>query len=473
MVRKGAPDPASPELQESECRRLADSLGLAAAEVYRDAEGHRSGRSASRPGLTALLERARGPDVAAVIVYKYNRLARQTRLLLKILADLQEIGVAVYAVQSPVDASTPQGYALLTVSAAFDQMLADETSQDRRASIAWLRRQHGQHLGVAPFGTERRLVDGRLRLAPSSKAQANGTDYDCLLRLYTLYAAGEAGYTNLTAQLNREGWRFRSPEIGVGLREWQYSDVRRCLHNHWLYAGWIVSGRKGSGGEYELIKGNHGAVLPEALTQRAAGRLAGHKRGWRLARNLEFPLTGLVVCEACGLRLAGLASGERRYYRHARRCDAGGTFAYAANDLHDLARARIGGLRLPATLAAKITAGLAEALAGEHGRGGEAERAHVQGQLERARDLYVSGDIDRADYDRRKAKLAARLAELERAADEPPAEFVTAAELLGMTARNADLQAAARLLYAEIRLAGATRAFDVEWVAREWCRGWA
>lgn len=432
------------------------------------------GRTGAGRGGSRSPARLPDPDVGALIVYSHDRAWRNLKELLSTADECQRLGVAFILVKDGLDVTSAQGRFLLSLLGSFAEFESNISGERRTSAIAWLRRTHGQHLGLAPFGTERARVDGHLHLVPSTAPQPNGTDYDCLRVVYEVYAQGELGVTRLTQHLNSAGWRFRTVAVGKELKLWTPGDVRRVLHNHWLYAGYIVIGRKAQGADYELVRGNHGALLPPHLTEAVAARLLTHPRGWRLSRNLAFPLTGLLTCAACGLHLTGLSfAGGRRYYRHAMKCSAGGTFSYAADLLHSTARERLASLQVPAPYLNAARDGLIERYAA--GQGGAAERARLEGELERARELYISGDLSREQYDLRKARTSTyleRLGELESQLN--PGEVQVTADLAQVqTAPPGLLQSLLRALYAQVRVRGRTREFELEWVAQNWCREWA
>lgn len=472
FIRAGQADAASPELQAAAAAERATALGLT-VEQHTDADGHRSGKTSKRAGWQAVMKRLADADVGALIVYSHDRAWRNLKELLNTADECVRLGVKFILVKDGVDVSTAQGRFLLSLLGSFAEFESNIGGERRAAAIDWVRRVHGQHMGMAPFGTARATIDGHLRLVASEQLQPNGTDYAALLRVYTLYAAGEKGYTLIVEQLNREGWRFRSSKGLAGqkaLRPWTYSDVRRVLHNHWLYAGWIVKGRAGQMADFELIQGNHGAVLPAELTETVAARLDGHPRGWRLPRNISFSLSGLVWCE-CGAPLTGLAYQGRRYYRHARTCAAGQAFAYWADDLEADMRARLKGLNPPPDFASDAN----HNLPGPDGVNSAARHAHLEVSLERARELYIDGHLTRSEYDLRRQELTAALAETQPAKAGPSeADLARGFDLHAAEAFNAaELQLVARAFYERVNVSGETRCAYLDYRPKAWCQSWA
>lgn len=79
-----------------------------------------SGTARSRPQLDALLAFARPGDT--IIVLSLDRLGRDVRQLLQLVADLDERGIGLRILQLGVDTNTPAGRMVMTVIAALAAM---------------------------------------------------------------------------------------------------------------------------------------------------------------------------------------------------------------------------------------------------------------------------------------------------------------------------------------------------------------
>jgi len=77
----------SDEHQEATCRALLPAG--ASVRVISDSGGHQSGFSAARDGYQALLAALAAGEVAAIAVYDLSRLARNARLMLDLLNELE------------------------------------------------------------------------------------------------------------------------------------------------------------------------------------------------------------------------------------------------------------------------------------------------------------------------------------------------------------------------------------------------
>lgn len=80
-----------------------------------------SGTKAARPGLDALLARCREGGVEAIIVVKLDRLGRSLLNVIRLVEDLDRIGVAVICTSQGIDTrkGSPCGKMILSIMAAF------------------------------------------------------------------------------------------------------------------------------------------------------------------------------------------------------------------------------------------------------------------------------------------------------------------------------------------------------------------
>lgn len=107
-----------------------------------------SGARSSRPGMDALIERCRTGGVDAVCVVKLDRLGRSVINVVTLIAELEQIGVAVVCTSQGIDtrSSNPCGkmqYQIIAAVAEFERNLIRERT---RAGLA-VARARGKVLG--------------------------------------------------------------------------------------------------------------------------------------------------------------------------------------------------------------------------------------------------------------------------------------------------------------------------------------
>jgi len=93
-----------------------------------------SGAKASRPQLDAALDYVREGDT--LVVWKLDRLGRNTRHVLEVIDDLHDRGVAFRSLTDGLTTEGPMGRAMLTIMSAFAQLERDLMVERTRAGLA-------------------------------------------------------------------------------------------------------------------------------------------------------------------------------------------------------------------------------------------------------------------------------------------------------------------------------------------------
>lgn len=106
-----------------------------------------SGVRDDRPGLLALLDRARAGDTVTVVAL--DRLGRSTIHVLQTLSELNERRVIVRSLREGIDFSTPVGQAVAGIMAALAQM-ERELIKERAAVAREAARVRGRQVGRPP-----------------------------------------------------------------------------------------------------------------------------------------------------------------------------------------------------------------------------------------------------------------------------------------------------------------------------------
>src|ERR1700693_3973433 len=141
------------------------SAALAAASVTKTFSDTMSGARDDRPGLAALLEYVREGDT--VVVWKLDRLGRNTLHILETVKALTDLGVTLVSVTDGIDSSTPAGRMMIGVLgslAEYERELVRERTALKRASS----RANG-----TKFGRPRKVDDAE-NLATARRMKADG-----------------------------------------------------------------------------------------------------------------------------------------------------------------------------------------------------------------------------------------------------------------------------------------------------------
>ena len=363
----------SPDAQANRCRDYSRQLDLGPVTVITD-EAY-SGKNLDRPGMARLIGLIEADEVAHVVVWRLDRLSRDTGDLGGLVKLFGRHCVTLDSVsEGRVDLTTAAGRMQVGVHGVFAQFYREHIVENVKMGMEQAVRK-GRWLNRAPTGYS--MVDGML--VPNEDAAQ-------VRRIFELRAAGES-YTGI--------------EAATGVN---YSTVRQIIHNR-VYLGEVRL-------RDQWFPGIHEALVTAGQFQ-AAHR--AHVPGRRRGRDL---LSGRVRCGICH-RIVSVDYNERgqaifRCWNRGRGCRQPGR---SANGLH---RAALQGLRLLGS-----DQELQEAIRAELGRHGcppgtsketttrQSALSSVRQHLAKLFKLYYADRITAEAFATEEARLTAQLRSLE------------------------------------------------------------
>lgn len=129
----------SPDMQIAAMKRR----GIPEANIYGDVK---SGRKAERPGLQSALRLMAGRPGWSLVVWKLDRLGRDTLELYKLMKQFDEEGWNLISVTESIDTRTAMGRAFFGMLAVFAQFESD-TTKERTAAGMRRAREAGSQVG--------------------------------------------------------------------------------------------------------------------------------------------------------------------------------------------------------------------------------------------------------------------------------------------------------------------------------------
>jgi len=160
-----------PEVQLKDMRAFCQYKGWEVVEVYVD-KGV-SGAKSSRPELNRLMEDAKLKKFQAVIVWKFDRFARNARHMLQALEVFQSNGVAFVSTTENIDTSTPTGKMVFTIIAAVAEMERNNTVERIHAGLR-LARSKGHKPGKKRQALDMQAIRSRMVAGESQRQIAIG-----------------------------------------------------------------------------------------------------------------------------------------------------------------------------------------------------------------------------------------------------------------------------------------------------------
>lgn len=130
--------------EQNEARQLKMMSEQNVEKVFLD---KRSGKNTDRPEFKAMMAYVREGDT--VVVESISRIARNTRDLLSIVADLTEKGVEFISLKENIDTTTPQGRFMLTVFGALSELEREALLEKQREGIE-IAKAEGKYKGRQP-----------------------------------------------------------------------------------------------------------------------------------------------------------------------------------------------------------------------------------------------------------------------------------------------------------------------------------
>lgn len=116
---------------------VAQRRGWSVAATYEDAGVSGAKGRDKRPQFDAMMKDANRRRFDVVLVWAIDRLGRSTATVATALAELDHVGVAIYADREGMDATTPHGRAMLQMAAVFAEL---ERGMIRERVVAGLER---------------------------------------------------------------------------------------------------------------------------------------------------------------------------------------------------------------------------------------------------------------------------------------------------------------------------------------------
>lgn len=195
------------EMQIAKIRQYCELNDLSLAGIYGD-PGISGKSAANRPGLQAVLSLVSKKRIQHVVIYKLDRLARNTVETLQMVEAMDKKGVSLHSISEKLDTQSSIGRFVVRTLASLAEMERDQISE-RTAAALQQKKSNGERTNYqAPFGF--RHENGKL--------VRDANEQNILTAVATLTAQGhtvraivkllaENGYTN------RKGHAFGVSEI--------------------------------------------------------------------------------------------------------------------------------------------------------------------------------------------------------------------------------------------------------------------
>lgn len=373
------------EAQLAELREYAGNEGL---NVTREFVESRTAKTPGRPIFNDMLERIENGEASGLLAWHPDRLARNWADGGHIVNLLDTGKLAALRFPTFWFEDTPQGKFVLSIAFSQSKYYSDALSQNvRRGMRQKLRR--GEFPGKPPVGY---LNEPRLRTIIVEPGKA-----ELVRRMFEAYATGGYTFDELHALV-----------VDWGLTSHKEKPIARSMLPQLLANPFYIGIFRFAG---ETHEGSHQPIVSKALFDEVQNVMARRGRPHKPRRH-PLPYLGFIQCGECGAAITGERQKGHHYYRCTRKLGPCSQKRFIREEaLTDELRAVTASASIPADPGADMLVQVREwrqtesdcrasELAEERTRLGKAES-----RLSRLLDVYLEGDIEQADYSRKKGEL--------------------------------------------------------------------
>lgn len=256
-----------------------------------------SGKSMNRPELQRMLNDAKNGKLDCVMVYKTNRLARNTSDLLTIVEELHRQNVEFFNLSERMEVKNSTGKLMLQILASFSEFERNTileniyTGQHQRAL-------EGYYQGNLPLGYNN-IPDNKKELM-INQHEANIVKY-----IFESYAKGH-GYRKIANALNHKGYVTKKGN------PFSISAVTYILSNPFYigkiqfakYKDWNDKRRKGLNDKPVIAEGKHTPIISQDLWDKVQARKKQVSEKPQVHGKGTNILTGIISCPQCSAPMA-------------------------------------------------------------------------------------------------------------------------------------------------------------------------
>ena len=281
-----------------------------------------------RPEGSQILKDARLGKFDQLLVYRLDRLGRETRLILNAVAELEKLGVRVRSMTEEFDTGTSTGRLMLTLLSGF---ASHERDVIRERSVAGTNRvaESGAWMGgIVPYGY-RKLGTGRDAHLVISEDPIPGqalSEADVIREVFRMTAverkscriiAEWLGSHNIPCAYVRDdrlALRGKRKERTSGI--WGPGRIRGLITNK-TYMGISEFGKRAVKARPVIVRPAPAIVTEATWTKAQKSLQANFLFGKRSAKN-QYLLRALIKCGTCGRSYIGVSAtrpnGKREFY---------------------------------------------------------------------------------------------------------------------------------------------------------------
>jgi len=301
--------------------------GYLVHDYYRDEAVSGTVPFEDRPEGKRLIEDARDKKFEIVLIWKIDRLARDTRESLTIAHILREMGISIKSMTEPFDTSTPVGEFMFTQLASMAKLERDNIRERSMTGTNRLAKTGKWLGGITPYGYK--VVDGFLQPNENPLPNSDLAEAEVIRMIYkwigedglsTHKVAEKLNSMNILPHYSKDGRELYMPpqnQTKFSIEEYDLRGKRKVkttgkwhpnrignLVKNTTYMG-IHNYGKRSNNQREIIERKVSPIVSEELWHKAQETLRNNTRWSKRNTKREYLLRGLIRCGLCGRSLTG------------------------------------------------------------------------------------------------------------------------------------------------------------------------
>jgi site-specific DNA recombinase len=401
-------DGASLHVQLESCRQYCESHGLLVTGKFKDIQ---SGLDPGRAEYVKALELARAKGIDKLVVWRLDRLGRDSAEYIPLLKELRRIGISVVSVTQPTESVFMQQVIGIMAEEESRQLSTRVTASKLHLA------KEGKWTSGAPFGyTLQRLPEGGCIPVPHPQEAPLVTD------LFKRYAAGKVSLNDMRAYLKENGYPKSRAAVAYILKNPAYLGI--------VQSGKFARSPFMSKGETLRYQGKHEPLIDRATFDKAQERLEDNRNRKKGGPAPHYLFSGLIYCGGCGHKYAGRTAPVRGWKNIQYTCGRRQSFGDCPS--HTVTDTRIRSTVIPPikTLIERLkaedvrTAAREELTRRQSATKSQAtaskenltdRQVKLEARLSRLEDSYLDGDIGKDRYLTRRDEILTQLAEIKEA----------------------------------------------------------
>jgi site-specific DNA recombinase len=359
------------------------------AEYIEEGRSARSENINKRPKFKEAIEDGLKGKYDVLVVDNLDRFARKLLVTLEYFGKLSKAGRTFLSIREQIDFTTPFGKVALAMLAALAEWYSDNLSEETRKGLRE-RKAQGLYNGCLPFGVMKGedgvpVLDTReLRIRGEDGTEKIIRNRDGLFFLFERAAMGDSD-REIAIMLNGQGYRT----TGIHGQNLFTKDTVKGIRKNRFYLGELPDGKGG------WLKGRHGCFIPVELF-----RASQRNRVTTIRADYQpCSLSGVGRCTPCGGTIRAFRSRDGRIRLQCANRVKNGTCTQPSAYL-DVYERQLGEYLRAFHIPEDFQERILEAHLKLRSAYDEVEqdRAKLEGQLERLKDLYQLGHKSRQEY---------------------------------------------------------------------------